>query len=176
MRPVSYWCCVRPTIFGAVGNLSQRNICYRAAIISSTSYAYPIMTSLLPSRFTHIASCAIVVLLSACGGGGGDSTTPAPVAAAMPASPAAAPTPAAVAAQAPNLPAAVAPSDLSPHPVSTDAADSMTGAYTLVPATASADTGGEAPYPDLRMLPTRIMPFQPIAFGNVSAVGVTSVN
>jgi hypothetical protein len=93
----------------------------------------------------------------------------------MPASSAAAPAPAAVGAPASNLPATVAPSDLAPQPVSIDAADSMPGAYTLVPATAPADSDGEAPYPDLRMLPTRIMPFEPIAIGNVSAVAVTSV-
>jgi hypothetical protein len=180
MRPVSVWCCVRPTIFCVVGNLPQRNICYRTEIISSTSCAHSIMTSLLPPRLNHIASFAIVALLSACGGGGGgDGAAPAPAAAAMPASPsapAAAPAPAAAAAPAPILPAVVAPSDLSLQPVTTDAADSMTGAYTLLPATAPADSGGEAPYPDLRMLPTRIMPFQPVAFGNVSAVAVTSAN
>lgn len=139
------------------------------------------MTSQLPSRFEYIASFAIVVLLSACGGGGaGDSATPAPAAAAMPASPfSPVPplAPAAVGAPASNLPAILAPSsDPAPQPVSADAADSMPAAYTLVPASAAAETGGEAPYPDLRMLPTRITPFQPVAFGNVSAVAVTSVN
>jgi hypothetical protein len=142
-------------------------------------YAHTAMTTLLHPRFKHIASFAIVVLLSACGGGGGGDSA-APAAAAMPASPssspAAAPAPAVVAAPASHLPAAVAPSDMSLQPVSTDAADSMTGASTVLPATAPADDGGEAPYPDLRMLPTRIMPFEPIAFGNVSAVAVTSAN
>jgi hypothetical protein len=45
----------------------------------------------------------------------------------------------------------------------------------LVPSTDVIASGGEAPYPDLRMLPTRIMPFEPIVFGNVSFFTVSSV-
>jgi hypothetical protein len=45
----------------------------------------------------------------------------------------------------------------------------------LIPSTDVTTTAGEAPYPDLRMLPTRIMPFEPIVFGDVSRVAVTSV-
>lgn len=57
-----------------------------------------------------------------------------------------------------------------------DAADNMTGAYTLVPASAPADTAGEPPYPDLRMLPTHIMQFEPVVVGDVSGVTVTAAN
>ncbi|MDB5935734.1 MAG: hypothetical protein JWQ01_3078 [Massilia sp.] len=42
-----------------------------------------------------------------------------------------------------------------------------------MPATAPIDTGAEPPYPDLRTLPTRITPFQPVVVGDVSGVGVT---
>jgi hypothetical protein len=52
--------------------------------------------------------------------------------------------------------------------------DVVPGTGTLVLAT-DVTTGGEPPYPDLRMLPTRIMPFEPIVYGDVSSVIVTSV-
>lgn len=57
-----------------------------------------------------------------------------------------------------------------------DAADSMIGAYTVVPAAAPEATGGEPPYPDLRMLPTHIMQFEPVVVGDVSGVTVTAAN
>ncbi|MES2759488.1 MAG: hypothetical protein V4693_19115 [Pseudomonadota bacterium] len=123
------------------------------------------MTPYRQPRFTHLASFAIVVLLSACGGGGGGSASPVTATAAPPAAAAAA-----------TAPAAAAPSNLAVPPSATDAADKITGAYTLVPATAPADAGGEPPYPDLRMLPTHIMQFEPVVVGDVSAVAVTSVD
>jgi hypothetical protein len=52
--------------------------------------------------------------------------------------------------------------------------DAVPGSGTLVLAT-DVTTGGEAPYPDLRMLPTLIMPFEPIVYGDVSSVSVVSV-
>ncbi|MET0856203.1 MAG: hypothetical protein ABWY27_05595 [Telluria sp.] len=127
------------------------------------------MTSSLPTRLDHLATFALVVLLSACGGGGG-GTAPAPLAAATPAptSPSAVP--------ASTAPTVVAPSDMPRPPATADAADNINGAYTLLPPTATGDTGGEPPYPDLSMLPTRIMPFEAKVYGDVSAVAVTSTN
>lgn len=120
------------------------------------------MNPLRPYRLNHIASFAIVALLSACGGGGGGSAPLPAQAATAPAS----------SAPAPSAPSVVAPSDLSFPPAATDAADKITG--TLLPATAPDDTGGEAPYPDLRLLPTLIMPFEPVVVGDVSRVAVTT--
>jgi hypothetical protein len=62
--------------------------------------------------------------------------------------------------------------ELAARPVSPDVPDAP--GY-LVPPTEVTTTVGEAPYPDLRMLPTRIMPFEPVVFGDVSLVAVTSV-
>jgi hypothetical protein len=149
------------------------------------------MTSLLPYRFKRIASFATVVLLTACGGGdGGGAVGSAPIAPAMPASPLPAPGTAATPAPSPapataseaapepapaqTVPAPSASSPLTVASATIDAADQIDGAYTLVPATAAASTGGESPYPDLSMLPTRIMAFQPIVFGDVSRIAVTS--
>jgi hypothetical protein len=62
--------------------------------------------------------------------------------------------------------------ELAARPVSPDVPDAP--GY-LVPPTEVTSTVGEAPYPDLRMLPSRIMPFEPVVFGDVSLVAVTSV-
>jgi hypothetical protein len=110
-------------------------------------------------RTNHIASFGLIVLLSACGGGGG-TASPTP---AMPAPPAAT-------APAAATPAVVAPSE----PVSADAADQINGAYTLLPPSPATDSSGEAPYPDLSTLPTRIMAFEPVVYGDVSHIAVTS--
>jgi hypothetical protein len=45
----------------------------------------------------------------------------------------------------------------------------------LVPSTDAIATTGEPPYPDLRGLPTRVLPFQGAAFGDMSAFSVASV-
>jgi hypothetical protein len=62
--------------------------------------------------------------------------------------------------------------ELAARPVSPDVPDAP--GY-FIPSTEVATTVGEAPYPDLRMLPTRIMPFEPVVFGDVALVAVTSV-
>jgi hypothetical protein len=138
----------------------------------------------------------MVALLSACGGGGGgaagQAAAPVPAIAASPAT-SAVPQPA----EAPSsAPASAFLADAIVPPVSTtplcpaemcvrtpnDAMAAGSGSPdvpdaqgTLVAAAQVTTTTGEAPYPDLRMLPTRIMPFEPIAFGDVSLVAVTSV-
>ncbi|GGE71519.1 hypothetical protein GCM10008020_15150 [Massilia psychrophila] len=45
----------------------------------------------------------------------------------------------------------------------------------LVPSTPLVTTAGEAPYPDLRALPTRVLPFQATAFGDMSVFSVALV-
>lgn len=105
------------------------------------------MQPLLRHPFNCLAGLAIVALLSACGGGGtgGESPTPG----------------AAVAASA------------APAPAQFSSGDPAAGGYTLIPAVAPTDSGGEAPYPDLRNLPTRAMSFEPVAYGDVAGVAVT---
>jgi hypothetical protein len=76
-----------------------------------------------------------------------------------------------------NAPTVALSADLPFPPAAPEAAlypwDEMTGAYTLLPATARIDTGGEPPYPDLRTLPTRAMAFEPVVFGDVAGIRVT---
>jgi hypothetical protein len=75
--------------------------------------------------------------------------------------------------QCPQAGCPVTPVDeLAARPVSPDVPEAP--GY-LVPPTEVTTTSGEAPYPDLRMLPTRVMPFEPVVFGDVSLVAVTSV-
>jgi hypothetical protein len=140
------------------------------------------MKLLLRHRFNCFAGLAIAALLSACGGGGSPapsaqsslpgaaaapSTAPVPAAAAGPASPDA-PSSAATPVQASEVPV--------PQPASVPAQlpwdDPAAIGYTVIPAAPLADTGGEAPYPDLRGLPTRAMAFESVAFGDVTGVAV----
>lgn len=51
--------------------------------------------------------------------------------------------------------------------------DPVAGGNPVSPAAAPADSGGEPPYPDLRMLPTQPTAFEPVVFGDVACVGVT---
>ena len=102
-------------------------------------------------------------MLSACGGGGGSSADqPAPLVAV------AAPAPAAPASTSP-APAATSPLDIAGivSPVSEP------GPY--APPLSADAAGGEAPYPDLRQLPTRAMPFESVVYGDVASVAVTAV-
>lgn len=154
------------------------------------------MNPLIPSRIKLIACSAIVVLFSACGGGGGSTDRPATLTAHVVSSPtsAAAAVPSTTPASAgspsdlpaPGVPVATAcpPEvctgtqyhELTARPGPLDAPDAQPLSDNAVPGTEPLiDTGGEAPYPDLRTLPTRIMAFEPIAYGDVSAVNVTSV-
>lgn len=132
------------------------------------------MKSLLRHPFHCLAALAVTALLSACGGGG-TAGQPSP-----PGSAVAAPAPSPVTAGAPsNAPGAALTSDVPvPQPASAPAQfspdDLAGGGYTLIPAAAPADTGGEAPYPDLRNLPTQAMPFEPVAYGDVAGVAVTA--
>jgi hypothetical protein len=154
------------------------------------------MNPLTPFKINRIACYVMVALLSACGGGGGGSADQAATpAAAVAASPTPSPVPAPAA--APSLaPAGAVFADLPAPPVSAAAPcppgvcvvtlydqlvarvgtpDVPDAQGYLVPSTDVTTTGGEPPYPDLRMLPTRIAPFVPIVFGDVSSVSVTAV-
>lgn len=130
----------------------------------------------LPSpRFHCLALLAIMALLSACGGGSAGKSSAAGPAAAVPPAAGAAPSPPLT--DSPSK--AAAPTQTSdvpvPEPASAPAQlswnDPADAGYTLIPAT-PAETGGEAPYPDLRNLPTRAMPFESVAFGDVAGVAV----
>lgn len=152
------------------------------------------------ARLAGSATLVLAALLSACGGGGGGSAgqaaSPAAVAAngagsapAAPASPAAPSQPAAPGTSLtdvilPTPPAALpcAGTACAAGPIDAIAAlpdwagtpDADTPGY-LVPSTEVITTAGEAPYPDLRALPTRVLPFQPTAFGDMSVFSVASV-
>ena len=144
-------------------------------------------------RLACSATLSLVALLSACGGGGGSAAD-------LAASPAAANTPAAPIKPAdavpaggavPPLPAApacagatctAAPIDTiatlpdpSYSPYSPYPPDVLESPGYLVASTDVIITAGEPPYPDLRTLPTRVRPFQTMAFGDMSAFSVASV-
>jgi hypothetical protein len=151
------------------------------------------MNPLAPFNINRIACYAMVALLSACGGGSAEqAATLAPAVATSPAAspvpaPAEAPSPASagtVLADVPVPPVSAAPPCapdtcvVTPHDelaASSGSPDVPDAQGYLVPATDVTATAGEPLYPDLRMLPTRIMPFEPIVFGDVSLVAVTSV-
>lgn len=155
--------------------------CYASAIALKPQPQAP-MKPLLLHPFNCLAGLAIVALLSACGGGGtaGQPSPPGAAAAASTApAPAAAPSPSPASTDAPsNAATAMLASDVPvPQPASAppqfSSGDPATGGYTLIPAVAPTDTGGEAPYPDLRNLPTRAMSFEPVVYGDVAGVAVT---
>jgi hypothetical protein len=113
-------------------------------------------------QLNRLAGLAIAVLLSACGGGGGGTSEQSSILA-----PAVALSPAPPPAGAPSLSAdplshaaaAILTADVPvPQPASVPAQlpwdDPVAIGYAVIPAAAPTDTGGEAPYPDLRMLPT----------------------
>jgi hypothetical protein len=150
------------------------------------------MNPLIQSRIKRVACSAIVVLLSACGGGGSTdrpatltaNVTPSPA----PAAPAAPmPAPAGSPSAAYDLAApGVSVATACPPEVCTGTQYQeltaragpldVTDARPLSDTEQLVNTGGEAPYPDLRMLPTRIMAFEPVVYGDVSSVAVTSVH
>jgi hypothetical protein len=137
------------------------------------------MKLLLRHPFNCFAGLVITALLSACGGGGTGAPSSLPGAAAAASGapvPAAAPAPA-----SPDAPSSAAtPVQTSEVPVPQPASaptlipsdDPAAAGHTLIPAAPLADTGGEAPYPDLRNLPTRAMAFESVAFGDVAGVAV----
>lgn len=136
------------------------------------------MKLLLRHPFNCFAGLAIAALLSACGGGtsaqsslpgaaAAPSTAPLPAAAPAPASPDA-PSSAATPVQTSEVPVPQPAS--APTQIPWD--DPAATGYTVIPAAPLADTGGEAPYPDLRNLPTRAMAFESVAFGDVAGVAV----
>ena len=151
------------------------------------------------------ATLVLAALLSACGGGGGGDggvgassigQAAAPVAVVGSSTAAAAATVAAAPAvagganmadvAAPALSAAsscvaptcaAAPGDgLAALPVYPGAPDAPDGQGYLVASTDLITSAGEPPYPDLRTLPTQILPFRPMAFGDMSAFSVASVH
>ena len=142
------------------------------------------------ARLVCSTTLALAALLSACGGGGGGvggtgagsaGQAAAPVAVASSPNPAAAAGDNLSGAAAPALPFAlacagqacsVAPGEaLAALPVAPGAADAQ--GY-LVASTDAIATVGEPPYPDLRALPTRVLPFEPSAFGDVSGFSMAS--
>lgn len=149
-------------------------------IALKTSHKRSLMKPPPRHQFNCLAGLAIVALLSACGGGTAGQS-------ALPGSAVAAPAPAAASASAPSPASTDSPSNAAPailtsevpvtQPASTPEAlpwnDPAAGGYTLIAAAAPADTGSEAPYPDLRNLPTRAMAFESVVYGDVGGVAVT---
>ena len=136
----------------------------RCGNLLSADRIFLFMNPLILSQIRRIACCAIVVMLTSCGGGGpGDRRAPLGADAVAP------PAPAGPASPAP-APSATVPSD---------AAGAVTPYNELLapqgPAVVTDADGGEPPYPDLRQLPTLILPFEPVAYGDVSSVSVTAV-
>lgn len=131
----------------------------------------------------------LLALLSACGGGGSPAGQAAsPVAANVPAAPLkpadAVQAEVAVSALAAAIPCAgptcratpidaiaILP-DASYSPYSPYPPDAPDGPGYLVASTDMITTAGEPPYPDLRTLPTRVRPFQAMAFGDTSVFNV----
>lgn len=154
----------------------------------------PIMTHRTISFGYLVGATAIFAMLSACGGGGGaaaPSLSSAATATAAPSSPV--PLTADV---TPLLPAGTLTADLPAPPVSLappcppetcgvvppNDLDLAHGAQDLpatpgylVQAPAVGVTEEEPPYPDLRGLPTMVMPFEPISYGDVSWVSVKTL-
>jgi len=144
-------------------------------------------------RLACSATLSLAALLSACGGGGGGGS--ADLAAAPAAANAPTPIKPADAVQAgvavPPLPAAPACAgatctaapvdaiatlpDASYSPYSPYPPDVLESPGYLVASTDVTTTAGEPPYPDLRTLPTRVRPFQTMAFGDMSVFSVASV-
>jgi len=141
-------------------------------------------------RIACSVTLGLVALLSACGGGGGGGSAD------LAASPVAANAPAAPMKPADAVPAGVAVLLLAaaacagatctaaPIDANTTLADASYSPYSpypldvlespgyLVASTDVTATAGEPPYPDLRTLPTRVRPFQTMAFGDTSAFSV----
>ena len=131
-----------------------------------TCRARLLINLLRPHQFNRIAILAMVVLLSACGGGTASNPVPAAP------SPAAAP-----ASSGPPLntqTALVGSEAAAPRPAQFPWDDPVAGGSTVLPAAAPTDTGSGPPYPDLRLLPTQVTAFEPVVFGDVAGVGVTS--
>ena len=146
------------------------------------------------ARLACSATLALAALSSACGGvsSAGQPAAPVAVVANSPGSVPAAPMPAGtgtgtvsdpVGAGVPGLPAAApcaGPTCAAPIgaiaalPDWAGASESDAPGY-LLPSTSLVTTAGEAPYPDLRALPTRVLPFQATAFGDMSVFSVASV-
>ncbi|MEO7496903.1 MAG: hypothetical protein ABIT83_25750 [Massilia sp.] len=125
-------------------------------------------------RTTRLACLALAALLSACGGGGGaDPASPtAPVVATSPAGASAA-APVAVPSLA-DTAATTSPVLSAALPVADNAgwAEVAEAQGYLVASTEIVVAGGEHQYPDLRMLPTQVIPFEPVVVGDVSAFAV----
>jgi len=146
-------------------------------------------------RLACSATLSLVALLSACGGGGGGAAdlaaSPAPAAANAPAAPMKPADAVQAGVAVPPLPAApaCAGATCTAAPIDTIAAlpDPFYSPYSpyppdvlespgyLVASTDVTTTAGEPPYPDLRTLPTRVRPFQTMAFGDMSVFSVASV-
>ena len=142
-------------------------------------------------RLACSAILGLLALLSACSGGGGGSPAAqaaSPVAANAPAAPLkpadAVQAEVAVSALAAAIPCAgptcratpidaiaILP-DASYSPYSPYPPDAPDGPGYLVASTDMITTAGEPPYPDLRTLPTRVRPFQAMAFGDTSVFNV----
>lgn len=161
---------------------SSKSLMLRYGNSPETSHKRLPMKLLPRHPINGLACLAIAALLSACGGGGTaeQPSTAGPVVAAStaPAAPAAPPPSPASIDSPSNAASAILTSDVPvPQPASAPAQlpwdDPIAGGYTVTPAAAPTDTGGEAPYPDLRMLPTRTMAFEPVVYGDVAGVAVT---
>lgn len=148
----------------------------------------PAMIHRATSRITLAACLVLAALVSACGGGGGADPGPvaAPVVASSPAPSAVSP-PAASA----SLPGAAVP-DAATATVLAAASDCVTdlcaGASSADPLASAAAatlpesqgylvastevTTAEHQYPDLRALPTLVVPFEPVVVGDVSTFAV----